>query len=301
MTPRFGIQLAPTADDLDTVRALARRADREGLDLLGIQDHPYAPTHVDAFALIATVLAETERLTVFPDVASLPMRGPAVLAKTAASLDRLSGGRFDLGLGARGIRPAIRSMGGPDRTDRQALDALEESIGIIRAMWRDPDERVRRAGDYYGVDGVRGGLTPSRPTGIWVGSLGPRAHALTGRMADGWAAPIPHYLAYEKWPAAQDRIDDAARDAGRDPAGVLRMAQLVGLVTDGPGERLRLEGEAPIRTSAAEWARILADLATEGRFDTFVFWPEAADQTQMARWIGDVVPATREHLGATSG
>ena len=92
MAPRFGIQLAPTADDLENVRELARRADRDGLDLLGIQDHPYAPAHVDAFSLIATVLAETERLTVFPDVASLPMRGPAMLAKTAASLDRLSGG-----------------------------------------------------------------------------------------------------------------------------------------------------------------------------------------------------------------
>ena len=298
MAPRFGIQLAPTADDLETVRALARQADRDGLDLLGIQDHPYAPAHVDAFALIATVLAETERLTVFPDVASLPMRGPAMLAKTAASLDRLSGGRFDLGLGAGGIRSAIRSMGGPDRTDRQALDALEEGIGIMRAMWRDPGERVRRAGDYYGVDGVRGGLAPSHPIGIWVGSLGPRAHALTGRLADGWAAPIPHYLAYEKWPKAQDRIDDAARDAGRDPADVLRMAQLVGVVTDGPADRPRLEGEAPIRTSAAEWARVLAELASAQRFDTFVFWPETADQTQLARWIGDVVPATRELLAS---
>jgi alkanesulfonate monooxygenase SsuD/methylene tetrahydromethanopterin reductase-like flavin-dependent oxidoreductase (luciferase family) len=296
MPLRFGIQLAPTADDLENVRDLARRADRDGLDLLGIQDHPYAPAQVDAFSLITTVLTETARLTVFPDVASLPMRGPAMLAKIAASLDRLSGGRFDLGLGAGGIRRAIRSMGGPDRTDRQALDALEEGIGIMRAMWRSPGERVRRSGDYYSVDGVRGGLAPSRPIEIWVGSLGPRAHALTGRLADGWAAPIPHYLPYEKWSAAQDRIDAAARDAGRDPADVLRMAQLVGLVTDGPAEQLRLEGETPIRTTAAEWARILADLATELRFDTFVFWPEAADQTQLARWMGDVVPATRELL-----
>jgi alkanesulfonate monooxygenase SsuD/methylene tetrahydromethanopterin reductase-like flavin-dependent oxidoreductase (luciferase family) len=296
MALRFGIQLAPTADDLDNVRDLARRADRDGLDLLGVQDHPYAPTQIDAFALITTLLAETERLTVFPDVASLPLRGPPMLGKIAASLDRLSGGRFDLGLGAGGIWRAIRSMGGPDRTDREALEALEEGIGIMRAMWGSPGERVRRAGTYYSVDGVRGGVAPTRPIGIWIGSLGPRAHRLTGRVADGWAAPIPHYLAYEKWPAAQDRIDAAARNAGRDPADVLRMAQLVGVVTDGPGEPFRFEGEAPIRMRAPEWARLLAELAAEQRFDTFVFWPETADQTQLSRWLREVVPATRELL-----
>jgi alkanesulfonate monooxygenase SsuD/methylene tetrahydromethanopterin reductase-like flavin-dependent oxidoreductase (luciferase family) len=295
VTLRFGIQLAPTADDLDDVRALARRADREGLDLLGVQDHPYAPTQLDAFTLITAVLVETERIRVFPDVASLPMRGPAMLAKIAAALDRLSGGRFDLGLGAGAFWPAIRSMGGPDRSNPEALKALEEGIEIIRAMWRSGD-RVRVAGEHYAVDGVRGGPTPSRDIGIWLGSVGPRSQELTGRVADGWAAPIPHYLPYEMLPVAQDRIDAAARDAGRDPTSVLRMAQLVGTITDGPGEPPRLEGEIPIRTSASQWARVLAGLAGDVRFDTFVFWPEAADETQLLRWAREVVPATRALL-----
>jgi alkanesulfonate monooxygenase SsuD/methylene tetrahydromethanopterin reductase-like flavin-dependent oxidoreductase (luciferase family) len=293
---RFGVQLAPTADEIETARDLARQSDREGLDLLGVQDHPYAPAHIDAFALITTVLAETERLRVFPDVASLPLRGPAMLAKAAASLDRLSGGRFDLGLGAGGIGPAIRSMGGPERTNREALDALEEGVRIIRAMWRS-GERVRVAGEHYAVDGVRGGPPPSRDIGIWIGSIGPRALALTGRVADGWAAPIPHYLPYEKWPDAQDRIDAAARDAGREPGAVVRMAQLVGVVTDEPAGRPRLEGELPIRTTAADWAWILADLAAERGFDAFIFWPEVADETQLLRWVREVVPATRELIG----
>jgi alkanesulfonate monooxygenase SsuD/methylene tetrahydromethanopterin reductase-like flavin-dependent oxidoreductase (luciferase family) len=292
---QFGIQLAPTADGIETVRALARQADGEGLDLLGVQDHPYAPIHVDAFALIASVLAETERLRVFPDVASLPMRGPAMLAKAAGSLDRLSGGRFELGIGAGGIWPAIRSMGGPARSNREALDALEEAIRVIRAVWRS-GERVRAAGEHYAVDGVRGGPLPSRDIGIWIGSIGPRALALTGRVGDGWAAPIPHYLAYEKWPESQNRIDSAAREAGREPHDVLRMAQLVGAVTDGPADGVRLEGELPIRTSAAEWARVLADLAAAQRFDAFVCWPEVADEKQLLRWVREVVPATRDLL-----
>ena len=151
-------------------------------------------------------------------------------------------------------------------------------------------------GEHYTVDGVRGGPLPSREIGIWIGSVGPRAHALTGRLGDGWAAPIPHYLPYEKWTATQDRIDSAAREAGRDPSDVMRMAQLVGVVTDDPAERPRLEGELPIRTTADEWARVLADLATEQRFDTFVFWPEAADEKQLLRWVREVAPATRDLL-----
>jgi alkanesulfonate monooxygenase SsuD/methylene tetrahydromethanopterin reductase-like flavin-dependent oxidoreductase (luciferase family) len=260
-----------------------------------VQDHPYAPAHVDAFGLIATVLADTERLNVFPDVASLPLRGPAMLAKAAASLDRLSGGRFDLGLGAGGIGPAIRSMGGPSRSNREALAALEEGIRIIRAMWRS-GERVRMAGEHYSVDGVRGGPSPSRDIGIWIGSIGPRALTLTGRVADGWAAPIPHYLPYERWPEAQDRIDEAAITAGRAPGAVMRMAQLVGVVTGVPAEPPRLEGELPIRTTSDEWARVLVDLAREQRFDAFVFWPEVADEKQLLRWVREVVPATRDLL-----
>ena len=164
-------------------------------------------------------------------------------------------------------------------------------------MWRS-GERVRFAGTHYSVDGVRGGPTPSRPIGIWLGSVGPRSQELTGRLADGWAAPIPHYLPYEELPAAQDRIDAAACAAGRDPASIRRLAQLVGTVTDGAGEP-RLEGETPIRTSPVRWAQVLAGLARDLRFDTFVFWPETADETQLLRWTREVVPATRDLL-ATS-
>jgi alkanesulfonate monooxygenase SsuD/methylene tetrahydromethanopterin reductase-like flavin-dependent oxidoreductase (luciferase family) len=299
VTVRFGIQLAPTTDDLANVRDLARQADREGLDLLGVQDHPYAAGQLDTLALIATMIADTERIHLFPDVANLPLRGAAMLGKIAASLDRISGGRFDLGLGAGDAWRAIGAMGGPTRSGREALQALEEAVRIMRELWRHPGERVRVAGEHYAVDGVRSGPAPSREIGIWIGSVGPRAQELTGRIGDGWAAPIPHYLPYEEWPAAQDRIDAGAREAGRDPRSVIRMAQLVGVVTDGPAERPRLEGETPIRTTAAAWARLLVELVTERRFDTFVFWPEVTDETQLLRWSREVVPAARERL-ATS-
>ncbi|MFP3969273.1 LLM class flavin-dependent oxidoreductase [Actinomadura fulvescens] len=295
MNLRFGIQLAPDTAALGDLRALARLADSEGLDLLGVQDHPYAPQQVDTFAVIATVLAETTTLRVFPDVASLPLRGPAMLGKQAATLDLLSGGRFELALGAGAYWPAIAAMGGPSRTNPEALKALEEATEIIRAMWR-PDGRVKVHGDHYTVDGVKPGPAPAHPIGIWFGSVGPRANALTGRIADGWAAPIPHYLPYEKWREAQDIISTAATEAGRDPAAITRMAQLVGDITDSPAP-VTLEGEIPIRTDAAGWARVLADLATGTGFDTFVYWPENPGETQLRRWAAEVVPATRALLG----
>ncbi len=294
---RFGIQLAPDIDQIDHLRDLAKTADREGLDLLGVQDHPYAAGQLDAFAFMTSVLSETERLHVFPDVACLPLRGPAMLAKIAASLDGLSGGRFDLGLGAGAFWPAIAAMGGPRRTLPEALQALEESIEIIRTMWQQP-RGARVHGEFYSVNGVRNGPPPSRPIGIWVGSVGPRAHALTGRLADGWAAPIPHYLPYEEWRAVQDLISNAAIDAGRDPAAISRLAQLVGVITDGSAQSVELQGETPIRATASQWARILADLATDTGFDTFIYWPEQADRTQLLRWAREVIPATRELLAA---
>ncbi|REE97146.1 LLM class flavin-dependent oxidoreductase [Thermomonospora umbrina] len=295
MTPRFGIQVAPVADDLPGVRRLARLADDEGLDLLGVQDHPYAAAHADAFSVMGVLLAETRRLRVFPDVASLPLRGPAMLGKAASALDLLSDGRFELGIGSGGFWQAITAMGVPAKRPAEALAALEEGIEIIRAMWR-PGESVKVHGDHYTVNGVHAGPAPAHRVGIWVGSVGPRANALTGRLADGWAAPIPHYLPYEKWREAQDTISRAAVEAGRDPGAVLRMAQLVGEVTTGPATAPRLQGEEPIRTTADEWAKVIAGLATETGFDTFVYWPETTDETQLLRWSREVVPAARALL-----
>src|ERR671919_140303 len=131
----FGISIVPVSADADQARALARRADELGLALVGIQDHPYQVRFLDTWALIADLLARTERVRVFPDVASLPLRGPAMIAKQAASLDVLSGGRFELGLGAGGFWDATAAMGGPKREPAEALQAFEEAIEIIRLFW----------------------------------------------------------------------------------------------------------------------------------------------------------------------
>jgi len=112
-----------------------RVADEGGLALVGIQDHPYQRHFLDTWSLIPTLLAETKRIAFFTDVANLPLRPPAVMAKAAASLDVLSGGRFELGLGAGGFPDVIAGMGGPRRTPGESVEALDEAIDVIRLMW----------------------------------------------------------------------------------------------------------------------------------------------------------------------
>jgi alkanesulfonate monooxygenase SsuD/methylene tetrahydromethanopterin reductase-like flavin-dependent oxidoreductase (luciferase family) len=107
----FGYFLSPDAGDPDGVLETARLADRLGYDLLAVQDHPYQPAHLDTLALLGVILARTERIRVFQDVGNLPLRPPAVFAKTAATLDLLSGGRFEAGLGAGGFLQAAEAMG----------------------------------------------------------------------------------------------------------------------------------------------------------------------------------------------
>jgi alkanesulfonate monooxygenase SsuD/methylene tetrahydromethanopterin reductase-like flavin-dependent oxidoreductase (luciferase family) len=121
-----GISIVPYADSVDRSRELVRVADEGGLQLVGIQDHPYQRRFLDTFMLVATLIAETRRISFFTDVANLPMRPPAVMAKAAASLDVLSGGRFELGLGAGGFHDHIAGMGGPRRSTGESVEALEE-------------------------------------------------------------------------------------------------------------------------------------------------------------------------------
>ena len=109
----FGYFLVPDAGDASGVLKTAGLADDLGYDLLGVQDHPYQPRHLDAMSLAAAILAQTRSVRVFHAVANLPLRPPAVLAKSAATLDLLSNGRFELGIGAGGFLEAARAMGAP--------------------------------------------------------------------------------------------------------------------------------------------------------------------------------------------
>jgi alkanesulfonate monooxygenase SsuD/methylene tetrahydromethanopterin reductase-like flavin-dependent oxidoreductase (luciferase family) len=244
--------------------------------------------------LIGWLLANTGRLRVFCDVAHLPLRPPAMLAKAAASLDLLSGGRFELGLGAGGGYAPSGAMGGQDRSPRESLDALAEAVGMIRAYWTEPSARFD--GVYYSIEGIEPGPIPVNPIGIWIGAIRPRLLRLTGAISDGWAGPLPRYLPRDLWPAAHAQIDEGARSAGRDPRQVRRMAQLPGSITAERVVDASLGHEPEFRGDARQWIDGLAELALQERFDTFIFWPRPATLEQVERFANEIAPAVRAHL-----
>jgi alkanesulfonate monooxygenase SsuD/methylene tetrahydromethanopterin reductase-like flavin-dependent oxidoreductase (luciferase family) len=291
--PRFGIAIPPSVP-VELNVELARAADEGGLELFGVPDHPYSPKESDALSVIPWLLAHTSRIHLFTDVAHLPLRPPATLAKAAATLDLLSGGRFELGLGAGGDYAPSAAMGGLDRRPGEALEALADAIAVIRAYWTEPSATYR--GAHYSIDDIQPGPRPQRPIPIWVGSIRPRMLGLTGRLTDGWAAPLPVYLPRDRWPDAQARIDAGAREAGRDPRAVRRMAQLPGVVADAP-----VDGPAPghspaFHGSVEQWIDNLVELGERERFDTFVLWPRPPSVEQVERFAREVAPAVRERL-----
>lgn len=288
---RFGWFLVPEAAEPRGLVADVRQAERAGFDLIGIQDHPYQRRYLDTFSLLAALATATERVGLFPDVASLPLRHPAMLAKAASSIDLLSGGRFELGLGAGTFWDAIAAMGGPRRSPGEALEAVEEAIGLLRLLWSD-QRSVRFQGTHYQVAGVRPGPAPAHPIGIWVGGYGPRMLALTGRLADGWV-PSSSYMPPERLAGAQARIDDAAAATGRGPAAIRRLYNISGRI--GPGGGGFLDGPP------GQWVEQLLPLVVETGMDTFVVWPSESPASQLQVFAAEVAPALREAVAAHRG
>lgn len=282
----FGISIVPEAALVPATTAMVRAADAAGVDLVGIQDHPYQRRFLDTLTLIANLLATTERIRVFPDVANLPLRPPALLAKEAATLDVMSGGRFELGLGAGGFWDAIEAMGGPRRTPGESVEALAEAIQVIRQAWGD-SPAVRFEGKYYRAAGYRPGPTPAHPIAIWIGAYRPRMLRLIGRLANGWIPSLGR-LRIEDVAALHATIDEAARGAGREPAAIRRMLNFGGAIGSAPGG-----GEGELAGSVDEWVERLVGWATEYAIDTFVLWPSSLDLAPVEAWGREVAPAVR--------
>jgi alkanesulfonate monooxygenase SsuD/methylene tetrahydromethanopterin reductase-like flavin-dependent oxidoreductase (luciferase family) len=294
-TPRrtlFGLSLVPNADEIGSIRDLAQVAERVGLDLIGFQDHPYQVRFVDTWALMAWVLAETTSIHVFPDVANLPLRLPAVTAKTAASLDLLSGGRFELGLGAGAFWEGIEAMGGPTRTPGESVEALEEAIQIIRKMWSG-DRSVSFEGRSYRIKGVHPGPQPAHDIGIWLGAYKPRMLRLTGRLADGWIPSLGR-TGPEVLRKGQKIVDEAAERAGRDPASILRLVNVAGHIGETVGTVEGRPGQSSGGLSGPPrfWQEQLGGLREIG-FGAFIFWPSDPTAEQVERFANEVAPGVR--------
>jgi alkanesulfonate monooxygenase SsuD/methylene tetrahydromethanopterin reductase-like flavin-dependent oxidoreductase (luciferase family) len=279
----FGLSVAPIADGYDEIVRLVRLGDELGLDLVGIQDHPYQRRFLDTWTLISALAVQTKRIRFFPDVGNLPLRPPAVLAKAAASLDRISGGRVELGIGAGGFWDAVVAMGGERRAPAEAVEALEEAIQVIRLMWSLDGEPVKFAGKHYRLAGVKPGPPPAHPIGIWVGAYKPKMLSLVGRIADGWV-PSAGRVPFEFFGESIARIEDAANAAGRDPRGIRRIVNVGAVFGD----------DAGTTPSPERWADELRRYVDAG-LDGFVFWPgDSPNHEELVRMFAEqVVPAFR--------
>jgi alkanesulfonate monooxygenase SsuD/methylene tetrahydromethanopterin reductase-like flavin-dependent oxidoreductase (luciferase family) len=266
---QFGCFIIPDSTQPQRPLGLASLADALGFDLIGVQDHPYQRRFYDAWILLSAIAARTRRITVFPDVTNLPLRPPAMLAKAAASLDLISGGRVELGLGAGAAWDAIKAMGGPVRTPGESVSALEEAIQVMRLMWSGA-RGARFDGKFYQLSGVNAGPVPAHPIGIWLGVYKPRMLALVGRLADGWV-PSLGYLKPAELAEAHARVDDAAVAAGREPRAIRRVLN-VG------------DGHSP---------EDLAGLVVEHGFDTLV-----VGEGELIRFADEVIPKVRELVAA---
>jgi alkanesulfonate monooxygenase SsuD/methylene tetrahydromethanopterin reductase-like flavin-dependent oxidoreductase (luciferase family) len=293
---RFGAAILPVADPPLYAVRMAQEAEGVGYDLVTVQDHPYQPTFLDAWTLLATIAAATERVHVSPNVGNLPLRPPAVLARSAASLDLLSGGRAELGLGAGSFWDAIEAMGGRRLTPGQAVTALSEAIDVIRGIWDvDADRALRVDGQYYRVHGARRGPRPLHDIGIWLGAYKPRMLALTGAKADGWLPSGP-YLQPGDLARGNAAIDESATGAGRDPRRVRRLLNVVGRLADRPSGPADRADSGVLEGPVAWWVEALTALSLTHGIGTFILSIEDADF--MSAFGREIAPAVRAAVAA---
>jgi alkanesulfonate monooxygenase SsuD/methylene tetrahydromethanopterin reductase-like flavin-dependent oxidoreductase (luciferase family) len=285
---------ADAADAAGRIR-LGVQADRDGLDLFTVADHPYFGDKLDAYALTAFLLGQTERISGMVAVTNLPSRPAPVLARTVTSLSALSGGRIILGIGAGAIWDMIVKLGIPRLDGGAAVRAMAEAITLVRALSGGGDP-VIFDGEFYHVDGLDPAAAPAPR--VFTGSVGPKSLAITGQLADGWIPPGGSDWLSQLYRESRPRVDAAAVAAGRDPAEIVSVYNFGGRITLEPLAAPRGEDGRWIGGSAAQWVDELTSAALEHHAAGFIY--RSPDDTPadeaLARWATEIVPAVREAI-----
>ena len=184
----------------ESVARFAAAAEEAGFDGIGFTDHP-APTHrwinagghdaLDPFAALAFAAAVTQRLLLIPNIVVLPYRNPFLVAKAAATVDALSGGRFVLAVGAGYLRGEYRALG-VDFEERNLL--FDEALEVLRGVWGGDDFAYR--GLHFDAPGQTVNPKPRQPVPVWVGGNSGLSRQRVAASADGWVPfPAPRGLA----------------------------------------------------------------------------------------------------------
>jgi F420-dependent oxidoreductase-like protein len=221
---RIGMHAGPQDLSVDELKKLWRTADENGFHWVSVWDHFYANPLVDrnnpcfeGVAAMSALAALTDNVQVGCLVFCALFRPPGVLAKAAVTVDHLSGGRAQIGIGAGWLEEEFREFGYGFPPLGKRLDQLEEALAIIRSLLND--EETTFQGEYYQLEGAVCGPKPvNGRLPIWVGGRGKsRTPALAARYADGFNMP---YLSPDSVRDRLERVAAACAVVGRDPAEI---------------------------------------------------------------------------------
>ncbi|WP_336205888.1 LLM class flavin-dependent oxidoreductase [Nonomuraea sp. LPB2021202275-12-8] len=269
---------APGADPVGDARA----AEELGYDFVSASDHPSGtePTY-EVWTMLTWVAAATSQLKIATRVLGVPYRPPAMVAKMAESLHRLSGGRLILGLGGGYSDEEFRAFGLGVPTPREKVDGMVEAIHIMRGLWSQPE--FSYAGSRYRTEHAAMEPKPDTPIPIWLGTYGNRALAATGQLADGWI-PSLGFAPPEQAAAMRERVLAAAE--GREVRCVYNVPFQIGAPA----------ADSPSVVTGSPQAVLdrLASFAELG-FASMNFMPTGPDpRGQAERLARDVLPDLRK-------
>jgi len=234
---RFGIMLPLPVAPVEKLLDIARMNEEAGFDSIWVPDHVVflqSGTTPEAWCLLSALAVKTNRVFLGTAVSDPHRRHPAVLAQTVATVDRLSGGRVLLGLGA-GEAMNLEPFG---ITWSKPVERLVEAVEIMRALWSG--EMIDYEGRFWKLRGAFLQIKPIRRIPIYLGAHGPKMLELTGKMADGW---LPTPLTPELYRRRLKVIENAARKAGRTLEEIDRAIYLYTCISKKPEEVYeRLEG-----------------------------------------------------------
>jgi F420-dependent oxidoreductase-like protein len=299
---------------MDSMRALWRRLDEAGLDWISAWDHFYeAPPaggtldHFEAVATLGALAAETRQARLGCLVFYVGYRLPTVLAKIASTLDHISGGRFELGIGAGWHEWEANAYGYDFPDVRTRLDMLEEAAPLIRSMLTE--ERTTFEGRFFRADDASCLPLPIQERlPIWIGGVGEKRTLRTvARHADGWNAA---YISPEEFGRLNEVLDQRCEEEDRDPTEIRRSVNLMFMLAADEAGAKRVEDQLQQQWGGAAGrvmggaltgtpdraAERLAEYVAAGAQGINVALRAPWDVEALDAYVDDVVPSARKQL-----
>ena len=295
--PIFGINIDPSTIKFTSALQRLRLADESDVELVTVQDHPYNPEFLDTWTLLSYLAAHSERVHLATNVINTPLRPPAMMAKMTASLDVMTHGRIELGLGAGGYVEGMQAWGGiVGNSPGERYQAFKEYVEILRGMLDHAEQPFSYQGNFYHVNGAVPGPPPAHRIPFWFGASGPRMLRLAGHLADGWMIGTI-YVPTDGLLDVNRLLDEGALQGGRNPIEVRRGYNLFGAIKLRAEEMYRFNRPGLIIGTAKEWVETLVRYHRQYRHDTFIFWPVAGDEeVQIRVFLNEIMPEVRTQI-----